>query len=159
MDNYTSGADIYSYGSKVHKIDSKNRIAIPASMRSFLGQEFIITKGFGEYISLMPIYEWTAYLTKIRNSKLPTTRKEYITRKVSSSAEKTSLDAQGRVVLSEKLQKYANILGDGQAQILGNVNHIEIWKAVDEEDDINLGDLMDEVDASYDSEYERLGLG
>lgn len=159
MDNYLYGADNHVFGSKDHKIDAKNRIAIPASMRSFLGPEFVICQGFDKYIGLYPMHEWNSYLTKIRNSKLSTTRKEYIARKVSANAEKTSLDSQGRVVLSEKLQKFADIFGDKEARVIGNINHIEIWKITDDEDMVDLGALIDEVDESYQNEYEMLGFG
>lgn len=160
MDSYVYGADNYVFGTKVHKIDSKNRIAIPASMRSFLGQEFVISMGLGEYIAIYPMHEWNSYLTKIKNSKLPTTRKEYIARRVSAGAERTTLDAQGRVVLSEKLQKYAHIFNEHEAEVIGNINHIEIWKVKEEEEfNESIGDLMDEVDASYQNEYEMLGFG
>lgn len=159
MDNLVYGMDNYVYGTKEHKIDAKNRIAIPASMRSFLGQEFVISVGFDKYIALYPLHEWNSYLTKIRNSKLSTTRKEFISRKLSSSAEKSSLDSQGRVLLPERLQKFADILGDGEARIIGNINHIEIWKITgDEEDFTDLGALMDEVDESFQNEYEMLGF-
>lgn len=160
MDNYLYGADNYVFGTRVHKIDSKNRIAIPASMRSFLGQEFVISQGFGDYIALYPLHEWNSYLTKIRNSKLPTTRKEYIARRVSAGADRMTLDSQGRVVLSEKLQRYAGIFEDGEAEIIGNINHIEIWKVrAEEEYEESIGDLIDEVDESYQNEYEMLGFG
>ncbi len=159
MENYVYGADNYVFGTRVHKIDSKNRIAIPASMRSFLGQEFVISKGFGEYIALYPMHEWNAYLTKVKNSKLPTTRKEYIARKISAGADRTSLDSQGRVVLPERLRKYAHLFDESEAEIIGNINHIEIWKVTEADDDENIGDLIDEVDESYQNEYEMLGFG
>lgn len=159
MDNLIYGMDNYVYGTKDHKIDAKNRIAIPASMRSFLGQEFVISVGFDKYIAMYPLHEWNSYLTKIRNSKLSTTRKEFISRKLSASAERASLDSQGRVLLPERLLKFADLTDDKEARIIGNVNHIEIWKIADEEDFTDLGALMDEVDESYQNEYEMLGFG
>lgn len=158
MDNFAYGLNDYVHGTKDHKIDAKSRIAIPASMRSFLGQEFVIGIGLDKYIALYPLHEWNSRLTKISNSKLPTTRKEYISRMFSANSERASLDSQGRVVLPERFQKFADILGDKEARIIGNINHIEIWKITDDVDGFeDLGAMMDEVDQSYENEL--LGFG
>ena len=62
----------YLYGNRVHKLDAKGRIAIPAHMRGRLGEEFIASLGLGDFIALYPQDQWEELLNKVQSSTLST---------------------------------------------------------------------------------------
>lgn len=68
--------DNYLYGYRTHKIDAKSRVAVPAYMRSRLGDEFVASLGFGDFISLYPLDQWELLLKNLDNSKLPIEKKK-----------------------------------------------------------------------------------
>lgn len=143
--------DNYLYGYRVHKLDAKSRIAIPSHMRSRLGEEFVASLGLGDFISLYPQDQWEELLTNVQNSKIPTEKKKKISMYLVSSADKVSLDAQGRLLLNDRLKDKVSLAGEKEAIIFGNINHIEIWnKAKFEEQVASISqeeviDIMDEL--------------
>lgn len=143
--------DNYLYGYRVHKLDAKSRIAIPSHMRSRLGEEFVASLGLGDFISLYPQDQWEELLTNVQNSKIPTEKKKKISMYLVSSADKVSLDAQGRLLLNDRLKDKVSLAGEKEAIVFGNINHIEIWnKAKFEEQVASISqeeviDIMDEL--------------
>ena len=116
----------YFVGHKLHKIDNKGRISIPANMRAGLGAEFIASRGFGKCIALFPLEEWNAFLKRIHDDVSQSDRKklEFF---FLANAEKMSLDGQGRLLLNEELRKKAGLLDEDKAEVFGNNRRIEIW--------------------------------
>lgn len=143
--------DNYLYGYRVHKLDAKSRIAIPSRMRSRLGEEFVASLGLGDFISLYPQDQWEELLNNVQNSKLPTEKKKKISMYLVSSADKVSLDAQGRLLVGDRLKDKVSLAGEKEAVVFGNINHIEIWnKAKFEEQVASISkeeviDIMDEL--------------
>ncbi len=143
--------DNYLYGFRTHKLDAKSRVAIPAYMRSRLGEEFVASLGFGDFVSLYPLDQWEILLTNLENSKLPIEKKKKVSMYLVSSAEKMSLDAQGRILLSDRLKNRVNLAGEKEAVVFGNVNHIEIWNSALFEEQVSsidreeVIDIMDEL--------------
>ena len=113
-------------GHKLHKIDNKGRISIPANMRAGLGQEFIASRGFGKCIALFPLEEWNAFLKRIHDDVNQSDRKQ-LEFFFLANAEKLSLDGQGRLLLNETLRKQASLLDEDKAEVFGNNRRIEIW--------------------------------
>lgn len=119
--------DDFFVGHKLHKIDNKGRISIPANMRTGLGQEFVVSRGIGNCVTLFPIEEWKLFLEKIRAvSQSDRKRLEFF---FLASAEKMSLDGQGRLMLNEDLRRHAGLLNDDKAEVFGNNNRVEIWNS------------------------------
>lgn len=143
--------DNYLYGYRVHKLDAKSRIAIPSHMRSRLGEEFVASLGLGDFISLYPQDQWEELLNNVQNSKLPTEKKKKISMYLVSSADKVSLDTQGRLLVGDRLKEKVSLAGENEAVVFGNINHIEIWnKAKFEEQVASISkeeviDIMDEL--------------
>ena len=143
--------DNYLYGHRVHKLDAKSRIAIPSHMRSRLGDEFIASLGLGDFISLYPQDQWEELLKNVQQSKLPTEKKKKVSMYLVSSADKVSLDTQGRLLINDRLKDKVSLAGEKEAVVFGNINHIEIWnKSMFEAQVESIGkdeviDIMDEL--------------
>lgn len=143
--------DNYLYGYRVHKLDAKSRIAIPSHMRSRLGEEFVASLGLGDFISLYPQDQWEELLNNVQNSKLPTEKKKKISMYLVSSADKVSLDTQGRLLVGDRLKEKVSLAGEKEAVVFGNINHIEIWNKSKFEEQVasiskeEVIDIMDEL--------------
>ena len=143
--------DNYLYGYRVHKLDAKSRVAIPAHMRGRLGEEFVASLGLGDFVALYPQDQWEALLEKVQNSKLSGEKKKTLSMYLIASADKMSLDSQGRILLSDRLKNKVNLSGEKEAVIFGNINHIEIWNSAMFEEQVSSIDknevisIMDEL--------------
>ena len=68
-----------------------------------------------------------------------------------ASADKMSLDSQGRILLSDRLKNKVNLAGEKEAVVFGNINHIEIWNSAMFEEQVSSIDknevisIMDEL--------------
>lgn len=143
--------DNYLYGYRVHKLDAKSRVAIPAHMRGRLGEEFVASLGLGDFVALYPQDQWEALLEKVQNSKLSGEKKKTFSMYLIASADKMSLDSQGRILLSDRLKNKVNLAGEKEAVVFGNINHIEIWNSAMFEEQVSSIDknevieIMDEL--------------
>lgn len=146
--------DNYLYGYRVHKLDAKSRVAIPAHMRGRLGEEFVASLGLGDFVALYPQDQWEALLEKVQNSKLSGEKKKTLSMYLIASADKMSLDSQGRILLSDRLKNKVNLAGEKEAVVFGNINHIEIWNSAMFEEQVSsidkneVIDIMDELNGS-----------
>ena len=143
--------DNYLYGYRVHKLDAKSRVAIPAHMRGRLGEEFVASLGLGDFVALYPQDQWEALLEKVQNSKLSGEKKKTLSMYLIASADKMSLDSQGRILLSDRLKNKVNLAGEKETVVFGNINHIEIWNSAMFEEQVSSIDknevieIMDEL--------------
>lgn len=143
--------DNFLYGYRVHKLDAKSRVAIPAHMRGRLGEEFVASLGLGDFVALYPQDQWEALLEKVQNSKLSGEKKKTLSMYLIASADKMSLDSQGRILLSDRLKNKVNLAGEKEAVVFGNINHIEIWNSTMFEEQVSsidkneVIDIMDEL--------------
>ena len=143
--------DNYLYGYRVHKLDAKSRVAIPAHMRGRLGEEFVASLGLGDFVALYPQDQWEALLEKVQNSKLSGEKKKTLSMYLIASADKMSLDSQGRILLSDRLKNKVNLAGEKEAVVFGNINHIEFWNSAMFEEQVSSIDknevisIMDEL--------------
>ena len=117
-------------------LDAKGRLAIPTRYREELQdcceRRMIITvavddRGVGEKgcLWLYPLPEWELLEQKI--NKLPTLNKvaRKLQRFLIGYASECELDAQGRLLLPEKLRKFAGL--EKHVILLGQLNKFEIW--------------------------------
>lgn len=117
-------------------LDVKGRLAIPTRYREELKEccerQLIVTlavdeKGSGESgcLWLYPLPEWELLEQKI--NKLPTLNKMAgkLRRFVIGYASECEMDAQGRLLLPEKLRQFAGM--EKHIVLLGQLNKFEIW--------------------------------
>lgn len=117
-------------------LDAKGRFAIPTRFRDELQEccehQLVVTvavneKCIGESgcLWLYPLPEWEKL--ELTVSKLPTLNKMAgkLRRFLIGNATETEMDAQGRLLISEKLRKFAGM--EKKLILVGQLNKFEIW--------------------------------
>lgn len=110
-------------GSYTHSVDAKKRVFIPAKFRDELGEEFYITRKFDTYLSVYTAKDWQEYVEKIET--LPETDARQIQDFLLGSAQKCIPDASGRIILDDKLAKYAGIVKN--IVFVGAGKQVRLW--------------------------------
>lgn len=141
-------------------LDVKGRLAIPTRYREELQEccdrQLIVTlavdeKGSGENgcLWLYPLPEWELLEQKI--NKLPTLNKMAgrLRRFVIGYASECEMDAQGRLLLPEKLRQFAEM--EKRIVLLGQLNKFEIWN-----EEVWATREKEWLDGSDDGELEEL---
>lgn len=110
-------------GEYSHRVDSKRRIFIPVDFR--VSKSWVITAGLENCLFLFPEKGWEGITEKIK--KLPLTKKDArsFLRVFLSRAKSISCDNQGRVILPEKLVRYADI--SRSCIVVGMIDRVELW--------------------------------
>lgn len=111
-------------GEYAHSIDAKGRLFIPAKLREELGTVFYVTLSMDECLSAYSSDSWEKFMEKI--SVMPYTQQRKM-RPLFAHAAKCELDAQGRILLPQKLREFAGLTKE--VSIIGSANHAEIWDA------------------------------
>lgn len=118
-------------GEFVHQLDDRSRVSLPARFRELLAKEpeqtIYIVPGFDACLYVMP----AAALERL-HQRLSMERTEWNDLGRSFRANLTArgsigtLDAQGRLTLTDKQVAYAGL--EGQVVVVGNMDRIEIWQ-------------------------------
>lgn len=111
-------------GTYEHSIDAKGRLFIPAKLREELGVTFYLAMGVDECLAIYPQETWNRFTEKF--ASLPMSQSKAM-RPLFANAAKCELDSQGRIVIPQKLRKYAGLEKD--AVIIGVNDRAEIWSA------------------------------
>ena len=111
-------------GQYQHTIDAKGRLFIPAKLREELGDTFYVTMGMDSCLSIYSDASWARFTEKFES--LPCSRTKAM-RPLFANAAKCEPDAQGRIVLPQKLRAYAHLEKD--VVVIGVSNRAEIWNA------------------------------
>ena len=111
-------------GTYEHSIDAKGRLFIPAKLREELGVTFSLAMGVDECLAIYPQETWNRFTEKF--ASLPMSQSAAM-RPLFANASKCELDSQGRIVIPQKLRKYAGLEKD--AVIIGVNDRAEIWSA------------------------------
>ena len=111
-------------GTYEHSIDAKGRLFIPAKLREELGVTFYLAMGVDECLAIYPQETWNRFTEKF--ASLPMSQSAAM-RPLFANASKCELDSQGRIVIPQKLRKYAGL--DKDVVIIGVNDRAEIWAA------------------------------
>ena len=104
-----------------HSIDAKGRLFIPAKLRQDLGETFYITISSEPCLSAYSSEVWEKMKERQRHEPLEQKK----ARPIFAHAARCELDAQGRILLPQKLRDFANLKKD--VAIVGIGNSVEIW--------------------------------
>ncbi len=110
-------------GEYSHSVDNKGRLFVPSRLREELGEAFMVCKGLGGCLFVYSREDWEKFEERI--NALPISQTIEIQRTIFPTAYKCSVDAQGRILLTQKLRAFAQI--EKNATIIGLGNHAEIW--------------------------------
>ncbi len=111
-------------GQYTHSIDAKGRLFIPAKLREELGGTFHVTVGQDHCLSVYSDESWNAILDKLKDmsfSKVKSLRAMF------ALAADCEPDAQGRILLPQKLRHHAQL--EKEVVIIGMFDRAEIWNA------------------------------
>lgn len=111
-------------GQYQHTIDAKGRLFIPAKLREELGETFYVTMGADPCLSVYSDASWARFTEKFES--LPYSKTKAM-RPLFANAAKCEPDAQGRILLPQKLRAYAGLEKD--VVVIGVSNRAEIWNA------------------------------
>ena len=111
-------------GTYAHSLDAKGRLFIPAKLRDELGSSFYLAMGVDACLAIYPQATWDRFTEKF--AALPMSQSKAM-RILFANTVKCELDSLGRIVVPQKLRKYAGLEKD--AVILGVNDRAEIWSA------------------------------
>lgn len=111
-------------GTYEHSIDAKGRLFIPAKLREELGASFYLAMGVDTCLAVYPQESWDRFTEKF--ASLPLSKSKAM-RSLFANAVKCVPDSQGRIVLPQRLRKYADLGKD--VVIIGVHDRAEIWSA------------------------------
>lgn len=114
-------------GSFSHRIDGKGRLVMPAKFRSQMGDSVVCTVGLDNCVAVYPLDAWNEYLKKLQSLPFTKNQARQFMRTLLGAAEELSVDAQGRILVSLRLRKYAGL--DDDVVINGVNDHLELWNA------------------------------
>ena len=116
-------------GNYAAKIDDKGRLKIPNAFRSLIegthGKEVFVTSLTGESVRIYPMPVWMALEERL--ARAPSThpsRNRFLDR-VNYFGQAADIDAQGRVVIHQRLRESAGMAGE--VDVLGSVDRLEVW--------------------------------
>ena len=110
-------------GTGDHAMDSKGRVILPADFREELGESFYITMGFHRCVQVMSVAQFDRLREQIR--QLPADKALSLQYLLISPAKLVSPNAQGRIMIPQKLREDAGL--SGEVTVVGMDTRAEIW--------------------------------
>ena len=116
-------------GNYTARIDDKGRLKIPNAFRGLIegqhGADVFVTSLTGEYVRVYPMPVWLALEEKM--ARVPSThpaRTKFFDR-VNYFGQTAAFDAQGRVVIHQRLRDSAGMTGD--VDVFGQYEYLDVW--------------------------------
>ena len=110
------------------KLDDKNRLFVPAKLRSELGEAFFVTLGVNCGHRCLTVYTAADWQTLQENyNALPISQRGAATSLIFINATECAPDKQFRFMLTQNLLDFAGISRD--VVIVGRAGQAEIWSA------------------------------
>ncbi len=135
------------------KADVKGRLMLASALKKQLSpvlqDGFVLKRSvFQKCLELYPMEEWNKMMSKVNKLNRFVKKNNDFIRRFTAGVKMVELDASGRLLIPNDLQKFANITK--QVVLSSSVGIIEIWdkelyeKAIDDAT-IDFGDLAEEV--------------
>lgn len=114
------------------KIIDGHRLALPANLRTIIGADCILTKGYEGCAILARSTDWNKLVEPLNSSSFLDRNIRDTLRFLVGSAFDVSLDSQGRFIVPETIREYSGISfkkgEEKEVVFLGLINWIEIWE-------------------------------
>ena len=113
-------------GEFVQKLDAKNRVTLPARLRSHFADGVVVTKGLDSCLFVFNRAGWQQF-TEARGAQLDPFSREgrVVSRFLYGGATEQELDGQGRVAVPPALIEHAGLSKD--IVVAGLRDYLEIW--------------------------------
>ena len=125
IDGLMAGLPPLLLGTYTPKIDAKGRVALPAKLRSQLGQGLVMARGQERCVYLLPFDEFRRIASQIQRTSVGNKAAREYLRVFLSGAVDQEPDKQGRVVVPQMLRDYANLGSD--IVVIGVGTRAELW--------------------------------
>lgn len=117
-------------GTFEHTFDDKNRLIIPRRLRERIdeqeeGSGFVVTKGTTHCLFIYTPKSWRSVTEKLAQRAERDPQAQDFFRMFYGNAEETTCDRQGRILISERLKRLADL--QREAALVGVANRIEVW--------------------------------
>ena len=112
-------------GTHSYQLDPKGRISLPARFREALADGAFLTLGQDGCLYCFPRAEWEARAEEVRRAPLSDPDGRAYARMFFGSAEPVELDAQGRLVVPQRLRAQVGI--SREVVVVGVFDRLEIW--------------------------------
>src|SRR5690606_31643474 len=108
----------------------KGRVSLPAAFRrDARDQRFVLVQAYPPALALYPEAEWAGVEERLRELlRLQPASRPYVL-SVMAGAVEVVPDAQGRILIPQRLQEVASL--KGQVLLVGAIDKIEIWNPAD----------------------------
>lgn len=113
-------------GSFDYTLDAKNRLTVPARIRSRYADGAVLARGLKRNVSLWVPSEFEAYSSSMLSDFHPLSD-DYATldSHLVGGSHDVELDSAGRIAMPSRLLQYAGITKD--VVLVGSTNHMQIW--------------------------------
>ena len=113
-------------GEYTHNLDQKNRLQIPAKMRTELGESFVLTVSpNGDQCLLAYAFEDWDFVMEQLSNEVPSRETMNRQRMIYMNTDKIDLDAQGRMTIPTRFMEKAGF--KQEVYMLGCGTHLELW--------------------------------
>jgi MraZ protein len=112
-------------GEHEHSLDDKNRLTLPAKLRSAFEDGVVVTRGLDGCLSAYPRDAWERLAERIKGLDPLAEGSRVMQRHFFAGATSGELDKQGRMVLPTTLIEHAGLERD--VTVAGVYDHLEIW--------------------------------
>ena len=144
----TEGGKSGFVGRYDHALDPKRRFTIPREWRNLMGNPefvYVIPDPKDRCLDIIPTVEMESRLEVLRQKALFDPALRPVLQKIGSSSEMPALDVQGRIRVSDKLLRFANLTTT--VAMLGAVRMIQLWDPAalppaDEVDQVGLREAL-----------------
>jgi MraZ protein len=114
-------------GQHRYQLDAKGRIALPAKFREAFERGVYLTLGQDGCLFAFPEEEWRRRSDEVRSAPLSGSEARAYGRMFFGNAEGVELDAQGRLVIPQRLRNQIRL--GREAVVVGVSERLEIWAA------------------------------
>jgi MraZ protein len=136
-----------------HRLDSKDRLTVPARFRAALADGVVLSAGLDACVDVYPTAEYARFEQQVLAELNPLSRHgRMMRRRFHGRSHDETLDSAGRVRIPKHLVEHAT-LQEGPCVVIGVADHLEIW---------NVGAWADhdaEIDATAAEIAEELAGG
>jgi MraZ protein len=112
-------------GTHSYQLDPKGRISLPGRFREAFADGAVLTLGQDGCLFCFPRAEWEARAAEVRSLPLSDAESRAYSRMFFGKAEAVDLDAQGRLLVPQRLRSEVGIRKE--AVVLGVFDRMEIW--------------------------------
>jgi MraZ protein len=113
-------------GQHEHSLDSKDRLTIPAKLRSALADGVVLFAGFDPCVEVWPTAAFETFTERSLGGLNPMGGKfRMMSRRFNAGSEDESLDSAGRVRMAKTMLSHGDL--SGQCVVVGAGDHLEVW--------------------------------